>query len=93
MGVMGAGLGVWIIKEAFYLNHHVLFLGWVEQKWGPGRGTEAYRIIGLILIIFSIFVMLGQVNLFSSPYDSSRAPSNRSQQVQTAPGSRSNIAP
>lgn len=82
-----------MVKEAFYLNHHVLFLGWVEQKWGPGKGTDAYRIIGLILIIFSMFVMLGQVNLFSNPYDSSKAPSSKSQQVQTTPSSRSNIAP
>ena len=96
IGLMGMGLGIWIIKDAFYLNHHVLFLGWVEQKWGPGMGTTGYRFIGLAITIFSMFVAIGQINLFGDGVTGTGGSTRSSTQNQTviqSSSSRSPIAP
>lgn len=97
VGIIGLVAGFMITKEAFFLNHHVLFLGWAEQKWGPGYGTTAYRWIGIAIMVFSMFVILGVVNMFT---DSSSVLSNglnkNNQKMQptiTAPTGISNIAP
>lgn len=68
MGLIGLALGVWIIVNAFHLNHHILFLGWVEQKWGPGSGTTAYLFIGLGICLFSVFVILGYLDLAGAAF-------------------------
>jgi len=66
IGIFGLIIGIVLIKEAFTINHHWLFLGWAEQKWGPGSGTLAYRIIGVGILIFSLLVMGGQIDLSGS---------------------------
>ena len=70
MGLIGMALGVAIIVNAFYLNHHVLFLGWVETKWGSGTGTTAYLFIGLLICLISVFVILGYLDLAGSAFGS-----------------------
>ncbi len=100
VGILGVAIGVLITKEAFYLNHHILFLGWAEKKWGPGMGTIAYRWAGVCLILFSILVMVGQINLFNNGVgraNTNNSP-NTNPQVETAPTpvrntGRSGIAP
>ena len=69
-------MGVFLVKDAFYLNHHILFLGWVEQKWGPGMGTTAYKFVGIGLIVFSVLVGLGQINLTSDNLQNSKKTQN-----------------
>ncbi len=64
IGLIGMVCGFFLIKEAYYFNHHILFLKYIERKFGPGMGTSAYKLIGLSVIIFSFFVFLGQINLF-----------------------------
>ena len=98
VGLSGLGAGFMIVKEAFYINHHILFLGWAEQKWGPGYGTTAYRWIGLIIMIFSMFVMLGVVNMFMDPSgvldrNINQNNQNTNQKNRTTPIGTSNIAP
>jgi len=66
LGLLGIAGGVYMMKEAYYLNHHVYFLSWAERKWGPGSGTLAYRFIGLALTIFAVFVITGWVDLVGS---------------------------
>jgi hypothetical protein len=94
IGILGAALGLWVILQSFYLNHHVLFLSYFERKWGPGMGTTAYKLIGLLLMIFSMFVALGQINLFGSPYGQGPANSATRSQTEALPtGGNSIIAP
>ena len=64
MGLIGMAIGIYMVVKAYYLNHHLLFLEWAEKKWGPGGGTTAYRMIGLGICLFSIFVMVGWIDLF-----------------------------
>ena len=70
MGLIGLVVGVFMIAKAYYLNHHVLFLDWAEQKWGGGGGTKAYRVIGLIVCVFSVFVMFGWIDVFGTSFGS-----------------------
>jgi hypothetical protein len=94
LGLIGTLVGCWITYKAFYINHHVFFLAWAENKWGPGYGTIAYRWIGLAVAIFSILVMLGRIDLFASPYDTSNSGGRRVQvQVIPSAGSDTKIAP
>lgn len=62
LGGLGVALGILIMKEAFYINHHLFFLDFVEKKFGGGTGTLAYRIVGLVLCFFSIAVMIGLID-------------------------------
>jgi hypothetical protein len=71
LGFISIGIGAWMIKDAFHINHHILFLGWVEKKYGPGTGTNAYQIFGLGMCVFGIFVCLGYIDLFSNAFGSS----------------------
>jgi hypothetical protein len=87
-GLIGISGGVAITYYAYYINHHLLFLGWVEQKWGPGMGTTAYRLIGLAVTIFGFFVLIGRIDLFTAAFGGSGSTPTSSQrvQVQQAPG-------
>ncbi len=86
MGLIGLALGVFMVSKAYYLNHHILFLSWAEQKWGPGSGTTTYRLVGLFLCVFSVFVIVGWVDLFGSAFGVP-ASGGRSRQdnIQTIP--------
>jgi hypothetical protein len=63
IGIIGVIAGIYIMKEAFFLNSKVLRLHFAERKFGPGTGTTAYTFIGLGIVIFSIFVAIGSVNI------------------------------
>jgi hypothetical protein len=95
VGILGIAIGVYLIKDSFNLNHHVLFLGWVEKKYGPGSGTLAYKLIGLGVIIFSTFVAIGQINFVESAFGggSTQSTQNTTQTVIQTPANRSGIAP
>jgi len=71
LGLLALLLGVWVVYKAYDINHHILFAGWAERKWGPGSGTTFYRLLGLAISIFAIFVMLGIIDLFGSAFSSS----------------------
>jgi hypothetical protein len=66
VGLVGIIVGTLVLKEAFYLNHHIYFLDFIEKKYGPGSGTTAYRIIGLSLCVLSILVIFGVVDIVNS---------------------------
>jgi hypothetical protein len=68
MGLIAIGIGIWLIRDAFHINHHILFLGWVEQKYGSGTGTNAYQLLGVAMCIFGVFVALGFIDLFSNAF-------------------------
>ena len=68
MGLIGIGVGTYLIVKAYYLNHQVMFLDWAERKWGPGAGTTAYRIGGLALCILSIFVLTGWIDFVGTTF-------------------------
>jgi hypothetical protein len=88
LGIIGISGGIAITYYAYYINHHLLFLGWVEQKWGPGMGTTAYRLIGLAVTIFGFFVLIGRIDLFTAAFGGgggSSPTSSQRVQVQQAP--------
>jgi hypothetical protein len=63
LGIIGFAGGIATILYAFTLNHRVYFLDFVERKYGGGSGTTAYRLIGLLMCIFSMLLMVGRVSL------------------------------
>ena len=69
IGSIMIAIGTFLVYDAYHLNHHVIFLGWAEQKWGPGSGTLAYKVIGLVLIVFAFFVITGLFDPFRNPLD------------------------
>ncbi len=83
VGVVGIAGGIYIVKEAFYINENLIRLGWVEQKFGPGTGVFAYRILGLGIIIFSFFVTLGKINVLSTQPFQTKPTGSSSQTTST----------
>jgi len=65
-GLIGIIIGFFFMTRAYYMQHQIYFLSWPEQKWGPGSGTMVYRFGGLALMLFSIFVLTGWIDLFGS---------------------------
>jgi hypothetical protein len=63
IGLIFGGVGFWAVKDAYYINHQILFVGWAERKWGPGSGTTFYRLFGIVLIIFGIFTLIGKIDV------------------------------
>jgi hypothetical protein len=76
VGLIGMVVGTLVLKEAFYLNHHIYFLDFIERKYGPGTGTTAYRLIGLFTCILSILVMFGFVDIVNGGKNLSKAPNS-----------------
>lgn len=86
--------GVALVVNAYYLNHHLVFLGWVEQKWGPGTGTLAYKIIGLALILLAALIITGVVDVFEDPLSQLERTGDPSTSSGNSPNpARSNAAP
>ncbi|MBC7472539.1 MAG: hypothetical protein H7196_04770 [candidate division SR1 bacterium] len=87
IGLIGLAGGIAMVYYAFILNHRVYFLDFVERRFGGGTGTTAYRIIGLFFCIFSVFVMLGRINLSgdvgTNPGTSKRSTPNKTNIVPT----------
>ena len=69
VGTIMISIGTYLIYDAYHLNHQVLFLGWAERRWGPGSGTLAYKVIGLILAVFAFLIITGLFNPFANPLD------------------------
>ncbi|GAB4143308.1 MAG: hypothetical protein OHK0017_00530 [Patescibacteria group bacterium] len=84
--VVLVAIGVYFVANAYYLNHHVLFLGWVEQKWGPGSGTLAYKFIGLGLIVLATLIITGVINVFEDPLQRISTEQGGSASQTTRPG-------
>ncbi len=68
IGLILIGIGFYFIIKAFYLNHHFIFLGWAEQKWGAGSGTTAYKVMGLALCLLGMFTLIGWVDIFGPAF-------------------------
>jgi hypothetical protein len=68
MGLIGIAIGTAMVVKAYYLNHHVLYLEWAEIKWGGGGGTMFYRLAGVAICIFSIFVLVGWIDLAGAAF-------------------------
>ena len=69
IGTIMIAIGTYLISDAYNLNHKVLYLGWAEQKWGPGSGTLAYKVIGMVLVLFAFLIITGLFNPFANPLD------------------------
>lgn len=81
IGLIIIGFGFYFIIKAFYLNHHFIFLGWAEQKWGPGSGTTAYKVIGLGFCLLGMFTLIGWIDVFGPAFGN--AGLNGSQTINT----------
>ena len=66
LGIIGFSGGIATIYYAFYINHHIFFLNFIESKYGGGSGVTAYRLIGLAMCIFSLFVLIGRIDISNS---------------------------
>ena len=88
LGIFALLLGGWMVYAAYDINHHILFAGWAERKWGPGSGTTFYRLLGLLICIFAIFVTLGIIDLFGSAFSGNTTPGTTTNQGLT-PGTGS----
>lgn len=86
LGLFALLLGIWVVYKAYDINHHILFAGWAERKWGPGSGTTFYRLLGLVISIFAIFVMLGIIDLFGSAFSGTATPTTNNQGLTPGTG-------
>jgi hypothetical protein len=91
IGVCLMGLGIFMMIKAYYLNHQIYFLEFAERRFGAGGGTLAYRYIGLGLVIFSVFVIIGRINLVNQ--SASRNTNTQTPTYQFNPDQAFNIAP
>ena len=93
VGILGIALGLWITKDAYHINHHILFMGWAERKYGPGTGTVLYRFFGIGLVCFSILVMIGTVDVTGSSGFTAKNGTQIQQTQNYNSGGNSKIAP
>jgi hypothetical protein len=63
IGLIFGAAGAAFIIYAYPLNKKVLFLSWVEKKWGMGTGPTAYKILGLLSIIAGVCAIVGWLDL------------------------------
>ena len=68
IGLIFGGIGFWLVKDAYYINHQILFVGWAERKFGPGSGTTFYTLFGIALIIFGFFTAIGKVDVAGAAF-------------------------
>jgi hypothetical protein len=69
--IIGSGLialGILVMVKAYYISHYLLPLKWVENRWGPGKDTDAYRLIGLGLCIFGGFTIMGIIDVAGAAF-------------------------
>ena len=71
-GLIFGGAGFWFVKDAYHINHQILFVGWAERKWGPGSGTTFYTVLGVGLIIFGFFTAIGKVDIATAAFGASQ---------------------
>jgi len=91
LALIAAGLG--FILKARYLNQHVWFLDFIENRFGPGQGITAYKILGLVVIVFAFFVLTGLFDLFADPAERFSPNDSSSPNSQPNPEVRSNPTP
>ena len=82
IGLIFAAAGAAFIIYAYPLNKKVLFLSWVEKKWGMGTGPTAYKLIGLVCIISGVCSIIGWLDL-ATPILSSFKDNTQPAQNQT----------
>jgi hypothetical protein len=63
IGLIFGAVGVAFILYAYPLNKKILFLSWVEQKYGQGTGSTAYKLLGLVLLFAGICAIIGWLDL------------------------------
>jgi hypothetical protein len=63
IGLIFGAAGAAFIVYAYPLNKKILFLSWVEKKWGMGTGPTAYKMLGLFCIILGVCSIIGWVDL------------------------------
>jgi hypothetical protein len=78
IGAILLAIGISVVKNAFYLNHNLIFLEWAEKKWGPGGGTDMYRYIGVAICLFSLFVLIGWFDVYGAAFGKSSLENNNS---------------
>lgn len=78
-------MGILMVKEAFNINQKILFLGWVEQKYGPGTGVLAYQLLGIAFCCLGFFTFFGYIDLFGSAFADNSKPVT--QDTRFIPGS------
>jgi hypothetical protein len=63
IGLIFGSAGAAFIIYAYPLNKKILFLSWVEKKWGMGTGPTAYKMLGLLCIIAGVCAIIGWLDL------------------------------
>jgi hypothetical protein len=63
IGLIFGAIGMALIVYAYPLNKKILFLSWVEKKYGQGTGPTAYKMLGLVLIFVGICAIIGWFDL------------------------------
>ena len=63
IGLIFGAAGAAFVVYAYPLNKKVLFLSWVEKKWGMGTGPTAYKVLGLFCIIAGVCAIIGWLDL------------------------------
>jgi hypothetical protein len=69
-GIIFGVAGFYLLKEAYYINKQILFVGWAERKWGPGSGTSFYQFFGIGLMVFALFVAIGRIDVYNAAFGS-----------------------
>jgi hypothetical protein len=77
IAVILIGCGASVIAKAYYLNNHFFHLSGIEQKWGAGAGTTAYRYIGLTLCILGMFTSIGIIDIYGTAFGGKKPPQSK----------------
>ena len=58
---MGVAIGYCLIRYAYPIVENTSPIGWVENFVGVGRTADFYRILGVLVVIASLLLSVGQL--------------------------------
>jgi len=57
MGLIGVAIGVLLVWKSDKVVESVGPIEWAEKFFGPGRSSNGYQVVGIVIIFFSFAIM------------------------------------
>jgi len=59
--IIGVPLGMFFVRYARLIPRTIGYMGWAEERFGPGGSENVWRFIGIAVIIGSFLYLFGQI--------------------------------
>jgi hypothetical protein len=66
-GIIWIAIGFAVIKYSFQITNFFGHIDWAEEHIGGGGTYTLYKIVGIVVIVFSFLYMFGNVGFITEP--------------------------